>query len=98
MPRPKTTGAFAGYLDQASAIARSASRELAALKPPSDKKAEYQAYLAALGRQLGLFDQARALAHNGKTGRALAVLSAGQTTGRAVKARAKALGLSECSK
>ena len=27
-----------------------------------------------------------------------AVLSAGQTTGRAVKARAKALGLSECSK
>ncbi len=98
VPRPKTKGAFAVYLDRASAIAHSARRDLGAIKPPSDKKAEYQAYLAALERQLGIFDGARAVAHSGKTARALVILSAGQTSGRAVKARAKALGLNECSK
>jgi len=96
--RPKTVAAFAGYLDHASATAQEARVKLAALKPPSDKAQAYTAYLAALQAQIGVFDRARVVAHAGHAREALLMLARAQASGRAVKARAKALGLSECSK
>ena len=98
IPRPKTVAGFAGYLDKASAEAHDARVKLGALKPPGDKAQAYTAYLAALEAQLGVFDRARVVAHAGHAREALLMLARGQASGRAVKARAKALGLKECSK
>ena len=96
--KPKTVAGFAGYLDQASAAAHDARVKLGALKPPADKATAYAAYLSALQAQLAVFDRARAVAHAGHARQALLMLARGQASGRAVKARAKSLGLSECSK
>jgi hypothetical protein len=98
IPRPKAAAGFASYLDKASAVAHGARVKLGALKPPADKAQAYAAYLAALEAQLGVFDRARAVAHAGHAREALLMLVRGQASGRAVKARAKALGLSECAK
>ena len=95
IPRPKT---FAGLLDQASAEVHKARTKVGALKPPADKAGAYAAYLSALQGQIGVFDQARALAHAGKTREALLVLGRGRASAAALRARAKALGLKGCSR
>jgi len=98
IPRPKTLAGFAGYLDQASAEVHKARTKVGALKPPADKAGAYAAYLSALQGQIGVFDQARALAHAGKTREALLVLGRGRASAAALRARAKALGLKGCSR
>jgi hypothetical protein len=98
LKRPTTAAGLPGYLDRASAIARTARGKLATVKPPSGKKGPYAAYLAALERQGAVFDRARAVAHTGNARQAVAMLQAATGSGRAVKARAKGLGLTECSK
>lgn len=98
LKRPTSVAGLPAYLDQASNIARDARGKLAKVKPSSSKKAEYAAYLAALERQGAVFDRARAVAHTGQARQAVSMLQAATGSGRAVKLRAKHLGLKECSK
>jgi hypothetical protein len=98
IPRPKTFAGYAGYLDQASGIIHGARAKLGALKPPADKAKGYAGYLAALQAQIGTFDRARAVAHTRRIREAALILGRGRASVPALKARAKAVGLKECSK
>lgn len=85
------------YLDKLSAFTHVNRDNLGKLDPPADKKAGFEAYLAALDAQLAKFDKARDTAKAGQTAQAVAMLKAAEPSGRAVKAKAGALGLADCA-
>lgn len=94
---PSSEADLAPYLDKVAAFTRANRDKLAKLDPPSSKKSGFKDYIAALDAQLAKFDKTRAAAHAGKTAEAVQMIKDAQTSGNAVKARAKALGLTECA-
>ncbi len=97
LPKPTTTDAVGPYLDKLSAFTHANRDKLGKLSPPSDKKADYGAYLSALDAQLAKFDKARGVANAGQVKDALTMLKSAEPSGRAVKAKAGALGLTDCA-
>jgi hypothetical protein len=97
LPSPKKTADLSPYLDKLSAFTHVSRDNLGKLDPPSDKKAAFDAYLAALDSQLAKFDKAKETAKSGDTAGAVAMLKAAEPSGRGVKAKAGALGLTDCA-
>jgi hypothetical protein len=97
LPKPTTSAAVGPYLDKLSSLTHANRAKLGNLQPPPDKQAGFVAYLAALDAQLAKFDKARAVADAGQVQQALVMLKAAEPSGRAVKAKAGALGLTDCA-
>jgi hypothetical protein len=97
LPSPTKSAELSPYLEKLSAFTHVSRDNLGKLDPPSDKKAAFDAYLAALDAQLAKFDKAKETAKAGQTAAALQMLNAAVPSGRAVKAKAAALGLTDCA-
>jgi hypothetical protein len=98
IPKPANPSAIPAYADRALPGARRFIAKLTAIKPPPDKRAAYEKYLAGAAHEVSLLEQASAAIRS--RDRRRAAVSAGQLSAqvRQDDAAAAALGLIECAK
>ncbi len=97
LTRPKAVADLHVYFLKYQSIVTDAARQFKAVKPPSDKQAAYQSFLAALDREVVVFRQATNTVANNPKG-ALTLLQRQSSLSQEVNARAKAAGLTQCTK
>jgi hypothetical protein len=96
--KPTTAAGLATFFDQTLPLVQQGTAKLKALKPPSNKATQYQAYIAVLEQEVAIIQQAAAAAHAGNTNQAVSLARQGGTLSAQDKAAAASLGLSECTK
>jgi hypothetical protein len=98
LPRPKSVADIKTFIDQSAPILDDATAKLRALKPPNDKKTQWNAWTATLAREVSVIDQSRSAADSGDISKAVTLLQSQQPLSTQGKAQAKALGLAGCGK
>jgi hypothetical protein len=89
---------IATYLSQVAALTEEGTAKLRALKPPSDKKSAYDAFLSSLDQETAVARQAESTAKGGDAKAAVAQVQQVSEINKQVDAHAKDAGLKECAK
>jgi hypothetical protein len=89
---------IATYLSQVAALTEEGTAKLRALKPPSDKKSAYDAFLSSLDQETAVARQAERTAKGGDAKAAVAQVQQVSEINKQVDAHAKDAGLKECAK
>lgn len=99
VPKPKSAspGDYHIFFIRYTKIVSDAVGQFKAIKPPSDKQAPYQAYLAGLDRELLVLRRATNTVASNPT-RAVTLLQQQASLSQNVNSNAKAAGLTKCAK
>lgn len=95
--KPTSAAQLSTYIGQVTPLFRQAITKLQAVKPPSDKKAAYNQYVAVLSQEASALDQAGAAAKTNPKQAVTLILTAQQRLSAQEKQNAKNAGLKSCA-
>jgi hypothetical protein len=98
IPQPTSPAGIAGYVDKVAPLLTAGTNKLAALKPPSDKRAQFDALIATARREATLLTSLKRAAQTNNLRAVQTIATQAVQLNAQDSSQAKALGLTSCAK